>query len=154
MRNYITSTSSDPGSLTANEPHHAGCDGKATGLRRGKIYFFGSAKHISRQTIRPYDTYIIVPPLPASRITGPYDPSSPPSPSPSPYSPIFSGIILFNPPQSLPRTGLDGLLGTLPPFSHHLHGSSQSGTLHRRPPDYAMWDLMPTHCCRLFQTTA
>jgi hypothetical protein len=55
----------------------------------------------------------IVPPLPASRITGPYDPSSPRSPSPSPYSPIFSGIISFNPFQSLPRTGLDGLLGTL-----------------------------------------
>jgi len=42
-----------------------------------------------------------------------HDPSSPPSHSPSPYGPIFSGIISFNPSQSFPRTGLDGLLGTL-----------------------------------------
>jgi len=42
----------------------------------------------------------IVPALQASQIIGLYDLCSPCSARPSPYSPTFSGIILFNPYQS------------------------------------------------------
>jgi hypothetical protein len=70
-------------------------------------------------------------PLPASRTTGPSDPSSPPSPSPSPYSPIFSGIISFDPSQSLPQTGLGGILGTL------------ALRLNKNPKNPGFWILSP-----------